>query len=112
MSFQGQFQAIVARYGVAVTLQLEGETLGSGLALLRPLLDRERKFLHTDLGVRRQELTLCLGQVEIPFPDQPGELVLKTGQRTYDVVNARLIGAGEEQIYWRAVLARREEESP
>lgn len=108
MSFGGCFQDIVARYGTPVVLRLDGEVLGRGLALLRPVLDRERQFLPTELGLRRRELALCLGEVSLPFPDGPGELVLETEGAAYDVVNARLVKAGEEGVYWRAALARRE----
>lgn len=112
MSFAGSFLAIAARYGQEVSLLREGKTLGSGLAVLRPVLDQERQFLPTELGLYRREMVLCLGQGELPFDPQPGELVLQTEDGAYDVVNARSVEAGRERIYWRAILARREEEEP
>ena len=38
MSFAGSFQAIAARYGQTVTLWRDGEIVGTGRAVLRPLL--------------------------------------------------------------------------
>ena len=112
MSFTGEFPAIAARYGQEVVLLSDGEELGRGLAVLRPLLDREKQFLPTELGVWRREQVLCLGQASLPFGSRPGGVVLQAGEEAYDVVNARLVEIGRERIYWRAVLARREEERP
>lgn len=58
MSFAGSFQAIAARYGQTVTLWRDGENVGMGRAVLRPLLGEARQFVPTDLGLRRQEMVL------------------------------------------------------
>ena len=48
MSFAGSFQAIAARYGQTVTLWRDGENVGMGRAVLRPLLGEARQFVPTD----------------------------------------------------------------
>lgn len=110
MTFGGAFSAIARRYGRPVALERDGTALGEGLALLQPLTDRERQFLPTELGVRRREYFLCLGEEGLPFSPEPGETVLTQGTERYDVVNARAVLAGAQRVYWRAVLARREED--
>ena len=44
MSFAGSFQAIAARYGQTVTLWRDGEIVGTGRAVLRPLLGEARQL--------------------------------------------------------------------
>lgn len=112
MRLAGAFSAIAARYGQVVAVEKDGTLLGSGRAVLRPALDRQRQFLPTDLGLARQEETLCLGEAGLPFADQAGAWVVRQGETAYDVVNLRPVTAGEETIYWRAVLRRRGEEMP
>ena len=118
MSFAGVFDAIAARYGQVVTVAKDGVTLGSGRAVLRPMLDRKSQFVPTDLGLARVEETLCLGQVGLPFSEEAGVWTVTQGETVYAVVNLRPVRAGEERIYWRAgeeriywraVLRRREE---
>lgn len=110
MSFAGAFSAIARRYGRRVELERDGTPLGEGLALLQPLAEGKRQFLPTDLGVRRRERFLCLGERGLPFSPEPGDTVLSQGTQRYDVVNAREVLVGEERVYWRAVLERREED--
>lgn len=110
MSFGGAFDGIARRYGRSVSLERDGVALGAGLALIQPLVDRERQFLPTDLGVGRREFFLCLGERGLPFSPVQGETVLYQGENRYDVVNVREVLVGEQRVYWRAVLARREEE--
>ena len=105
MSFAGVFDAIAARYGQVVTVAKDGVTLGSG----RAVLDRKPQFVPTDLGLARVEETLCLGQAELPFSEAAGVWTVTQGETVYAVVNLRPVRAGEERIYWRAVLRRREE---
>lgn len=109
MSFAGVFDAIAARYGQVVTVAKDGVTLGSGRAVLRPMLDRKPQFVPTDLGLARVEETLCLGQAGLPFSGAAGVWTVTQGETVYAVVNLRPVRAGEEILYWRAVLRRREE---
>ena len=99
MSFTGEFQAIAARYGQEVVLLSDGEELGRGLAVLRPLLDREKQFLPTELGVWRREQVLCLGQASLPFGSRPGGVVLQAGEEAYDVVNADSPAPGHDGFF-------------
>ena len=108
MSFAGSFQAIAARYGQTVTLWRDGEIVGTGRAVLRPLLGEARQFVPTDLGLRRQEMVLCLAEASLPLEEQPGDWVLQQGERFYGVRNVSAVEAGRERIYWRAVLVRQE----
>ena len=85
MSFAGSFQAIAARYGQTVTLWRDGEIVGTGRAVLRPLLGEARQFVPTDLGLRRQEMVLCLAEASLPLEEQPGDWVLQQGERFYGV---------------------------
>lgn len=112
MSFAGAFSAIAARYGQVVSVEKDGTVLGTGRAVLRPVLDRQRQFLPTDLGLDCQEETLCLGEAGLPFTGQAGAWVVRRGETAYDVVNLRAVTAGEETVYWRAVLRRRGEAMP
>ncbi len=111
MSFGGAFTGIARRYGRRVNLERDGTALGDGLALIQPMVDRERQFLPTDLGVGRREFFLCLGERGLPFSPEQGETILSQGDERFDVVNVREILVGEERVYWRAVLARREEDA-
>ena len=95
---------------VVVTRYFGGTLLGTGRAVLRPILDRERQYLPTDLGARRQEQMLCLGEDTLPFAPARGETVLRQGEDAYDVENVRPVQAGDQVIYWRAVLTRRDRE--
>ena len=104
MSFAGSFQAIAARYGQTVTLWRDGENVGTG----RALLGEARQFVPTDLGLRRQEMVLCLAEASLPLEEQPGNWVLQQGERFYGVRNVSAVEAGRERIYWRAVLVRQE----
>lgn len=110
MSFGGAFSAIARRYGRQVGLERDGVPLGEGLALVQPLVGRERQFLPTDLGVHRREFFLCLGERGLPFSPEAGDTVLTQGVVRYDVVNVREVLVGADRVYWRAVLARREED--
>lgn len=110
MSCAGVFATLAAAYGQGVDLYRAGELLGSGRAILRPLLDRERQFVPTDLGVDRQEKVLCMAESLLPFAPQGEEMVLRQGEDPYDVVNVRPVKIGEELVYWRAILTRRDGE--
>ena len=93
MSFAGSFQAIAARYGPTVTLWRDGEIVGTGRAVLRPLLGEARQFVPTDLGLRRQEMVLCLAEASLPLEEQPGNWVLQQGERFYGVRNVSTVEA-------------------
>ena len=80
MSFAGVFDAIAARYGQVVTVAKDGVTLGSGRAVLRPMLDRKSQFFPTDLGLARVEETLCLGQAGLPFSEAAGVWTVTQGE--------------------------------
>lgn len=107
MSFADSFQAIAARYGQTVTLWRDGENVGTGRAV-RVLAGGARQFVPTDLGLRRQEMVLCLAEASLPLEEQPGNWVLQQGERFYGVRNVSAVEAGRERIYWRAVLVRQE----
>lgn len=108
MSFAGSFTAIAARYGRPVVLFRQGEEVGQGQAVLRPVLDRQEQWLPSPLGKQRQELVLCLAQADLPFcPGEEGQKV-QAGEAVYEVVSVRPVEAGTERIYWHGVLRRRE----
>ena len=48
MSYAAAFLAVASRHGQRISLERDGEILGSGLALLRPLFDPRGQFLPTD----------------------------------------------------------------
>lgn len=110
MSFAAVFRTVAAQYGQMAEVQRDGELLGSGLVILRPLLDKTRQFVPTDLGVDRVETVLCLGEASLPFAPQPGETVLVVEEERWDVYNVRPVTGGQELIYWRAILTRRDGE--
>lgn len=109
-TFGGYVRTVLAKYGVAISLWKDGRCLGEGLAVVRPVLDREWQWVPTERGVSRQEKGLCLAEAALPF-DTEGPLVLQWEARCYDVVNARKLRAGEESICWQAALRRREEDA-
>lgn len=104
MSYAAAFQGVAARHGQTVTLEREGAVLGTGLALLRPLFDRNRQFLPADLGLERREQVLCLAEPALPFAPTPGRTLVRCGDGVYRVVNVRRVTAGRELVYWRAIL--------
>lgn len=106
MSYAAPFLAVASRHGQVITLEREGAVLGTGLALLRPLFDRQRQFLPGDLGLERREQVLCMAQADLPFEPAPGRTLVRQGEDTWRVVNVRQVTAGRELIYWRAILER------
>ena len=110
MSFAGSFAAIAARYGQTVTVYRDGEKAGEGRAVLRPLHDNQRQFVPTELGGVQRDTVLCLGEDSLPLAPGPEEIVVRQGERAYDLLNSREIAAGDELICWRAILVRRDVE--
>lgn len=108
MSFAGSFTAIAARYGRPVILFRQGEEVGQGQAVLRPVLDRQEQWLPSPLGRQRQELVLCLAQADLPFCPGEEEQTVQAEEAVYEVVSVRPVEAGAERIYWHGVLRRRE----
>lgn len=106
--FSGSFDAIVRRYGRTVCVERDGAVLGTGYALLQPMLDQEAQFLPSPLGLGREEQTLCLAERTLPLDPAPGECVLRQGEDAFLVVNARAVEVGTERVYWRAVLKRQD----
>lgn len=111
MSFASSFEAIAARYGQEVILLHNGSEIGRGRAVLRPVLNRQSQWLPSQLGNQRWEKVLCLAQSAIPFLTGPEEQTVQAGKQQYNVVNVRPVEAGQERIYWRVVLQRREEDA-
>jgi hypothetical protein len=101
---------IIREFGETVTLARDGNVLGRGRAILRPVLTEETQFVPTRLGVRRVERVLCLGEAGLPFPEDPDGVILTRGAERYDVGNVRLVTVGREAAYWRAALVRRDPE--
>ena len=106
--------AVVARlirdFGETVRLERDGAALGTGRAILRPMLDREDQFRPSRLGIRREEEVLCLAETRLPFPAVPDRVVLRQGGTAYEVISVRTVTVGREAVYQRAVLHRRDEE--
>lgn len=111
MSFARSFEAIAARYGQEVILCQNETEIGRGRAILRPVLNRQCQWLPSQLGNQRWEQVLCLAQSAIPFLTGPEEQTVKAGKEQYQVINVRSVEAGQERIYWRVVLQRREEDA-
>ena len=106
MSYAAAFLAVASRHGERITLERNGEVLGSGLALLRPIYDRRGQFLPADLGLERREQVLCMAQADLPLEPAPGRTLVRCKEGVYRVVNVRRVTAGLELVYWRAVLER------
>ena len=104
MSYAAAFLAVVSRHGETIALEREGEVLGTGLALLRPLFDRKLQFLPTDLGLERQARVLCMAEAARPFEPLPGHTLVRGEEGVWRVVNVRRVTAGGELVCWRAVL--------
>ena len=106
MSYAAAFLAVASRHGERITLERNGEVLGTGLALLRPIFDRRGQFLPTDLGLERREQVLCMAQADLPLEPAPGRTLIRCEEGVYRVVNIRRVTAGLELVYWRAILER------
>ena len=106
MSYAAAFLAVASRHGERITLERNGEVLGTGLALLRPIFDRRGQFLPADLGLERREQVLCMAQADLPLEPAPGRTLVRCEEGVYRVVNVRRVTAGLELVYWRAVLER------
>ena len=110
MSYAAAFLAVASRHGEEITLERNGKVLGTGLALLRPIFDRNRQFLPTDLGLERREQVLCMAQADLPMGPAPGRTLVRCEEGVYRVVNVRRVTAGLELVYWRAILEREVED--
>ena len=110
MSYAAAFLAVASRHGQTVSVERNGETLGSGLALLRPIFDRRGQFFTTDLGLERREQVLCMAQADLPFEPAPGRTLVRCQEGTYRVGNVRRVTAGLELVYWRVILEREVED--
>ena len=106
MSYAAAFLAVASRHGERITLERNGEVLGTGLALLRPIFDRRGQFLPADLGLERREQVLCMAQADLPLDPAPGRTLVRCEEGVYRVVNVRRVTAGLELVYWRAILER------
>ena len=106
MSYAAAFLAVASRHGERITLERNGEVLGTGLALLRPIYDRRGQFRPTDLGLERREQVLCMAQADLPLEPAPGRTLIRCKEGVYRVVNVRRVTAGLELVYWRAILER------
>ena len=106
MSYAAAFLAVASRHGERITLERNGEVLGTGLALLRPIFARRGQFLPADLGLERREQVLCMAQADLPLEPAPGRTLVRCEEGVYRVVNVRRVTAGLELVYWRAVLER------
>jgi hypothetical protein len=106
MSYAESFLAVAFRHGQTVSIERNGEVLGTGLALLRPIFDRRGQFLPTDLGLERREQVLCMAQAGLPLEPAPGRTLVRCEEGVYRVVNVRRVTAGLELVYWRAILER------
>ena len=111
MSFGDSFAAIVKRYGKTVWVERDGVVLGPGRALLQPMPDQERQFLPSDLGLGREERTLCLGERSLPLEPGAGEWVLRQGSDAFDILRVQAVEVGSQRVYWRLILTRRDEEA-
>ncbi|MFR4757708.1 MAG: hypothetical protein ACLT9P_06025 [Evtepia gabavorous] len=94
MSFAGSFQAIAARYGQTVTLWRDGEIVGTGRAVLRPLLGEARQFVPTDLGPAPAGNGAVPGRGKSSAGGTTGRLGFAAGERFYGVRNERRWEAG------------------
>lgn len=110
MSYGAAFLGVASRHGEIITLERDGEVLGTGLAILRPIFDRKDQFHPGDLGLERREQVLCMAQAALPFAPAPGRTLVRCEEGAYRVVNLRRVTAGLELVYWRAILEREVEE--
>ena len=112
MSYAAVVARLIRDFGETVSVEQDGVSLGEGLAILRPILDREEQFLPSPLGVRREEGMLCLAEPGLPFPAEPDRTVLRQEDDAYEVLSVRPVTVGREVLYRRAVLRRRDEAEP
>ena len=110
MSYAAVVARLIRDFGETVRLERDGAALGTGRAILRPLLDREDQFRPSRLGVRREEMVLCLAETGLSFPAVPDRVVLRQGGTAFEVVSVRTVTVGREAVYQRAGLHRRDEE--
>lgn len=95
----GEWQAILARYGQSVTVSPSPEEESVTLrAMLQPMLERGEQIAPSPLGGRREDRFLYLGPRDTPL--RAGESLVECGGTTYRVQAAHLVG----EHHWWAVL--------
>lgn len=105
------FEKVLHRYGTTVTILADGQEPGrEAMALVQPVLDRERQHTASPLGWRQRERWLYLGEPGVPLDVQEGGFV-RVGTRTFHVFSARRVDLGKESCHWWGILVPREDEA-
>ena len=104
------FEKILQRYGVPVALFPDGQETGSvAIALVQPILDKQRQEVATPLGWYRQERWLYLGEPDVPLEVGENGFV-RVNEREFAVFSARKVDLGRRSCHWWGILIPREAE--
>ncbi len=107
----GEFEAILRRYGRAVTLYpRDGGAAMAGYAFLQPMPETKqsrRQRLPSPLGESCEARFLYLGSTALALD---AAAFLCCEGRDYDIRQAQQIHLGRLPHHWRAILRLREEE--
>lgn len=80
------------------------------MALVQPVLDRQRQETATPLGRRSRERWLYLGEPDVPL--ETGEKgFVRVGEREFTVFSARRVDLGRRSCHWWGILVPREEQA-
>ena len=103
------FEKILQRYGTPVTIFAEGQKPGKvAMALVQPVLDKQRQEVASPLGWRRQERWLYLGEPDVSLEVGENGFV-RMGEQEFTVFSARKVDLGRRSCHWWGILVPREE---
>ena len=105
------FEKILQRYGVPVTLFPDGQEVGvTAMALVQPILDKQRQEVASPLGWYQRERWLYLGEPDVPLEVKENGFVRVDG-REFTVFSARKVDLNRRSCHWWGILVPREVEA-
>lgn len=103
----GAFQWVLKTYGqVMVCYDRDGQTLGSGAAIVQPMTEADWQYTAGALGSYRTDRFLCLAEPSLPL-DETAEV--SWGGRKYEPLTVRPIWVGDRVTHLWAALRPAEE---
>lgn len=104
------FEKILQRYGTPVNIFTDGQEPGAtAMALVQPILDKQRQEAASPLGWYKQERWLYLGEPDVPLEVGENGFV-RLGEQEFTVFSARKVDLGRRSCHWWGILIPREEQ--
>lgn len=105
------FERILQRYGTLVTIFADEQGPGiTAMALVQPILDKQRQEVASPLGWCRQERWLYLGEPDVPLEVNETGYV-RVGEQEFEIFSARRVDLGRRSCHWWGILIPREEQA-